>query len=56
MQCEYAHAMGNGPGGLLEYQQLFEAYPRLMGGFVWEWIDHGIKRVTDDGVEYFAYG
>ncbi|HEX6682111.1 MAG TPA: glycoside hydrolase family 2 TIM barrel-domain containing protein [Candidatus Limnocylindrales bacterium] len=49
--CEYAHAMGNGPGGLSEYQELFEKYERCQGGFVWEWIDHGI-RVGD----HFAYG
>ncbi|GGU86663.1 beta-galactosidase [Streptomyces filipinensis] len=42
IQCEYAHAMGNGPGGLADYQRLFESYDRLQGGFVWEWIDHGI--------------
>ncbi|MDT4945942.1 MAG: beta-galactosidase, partial [Pseudonocardiales bacterium] len=54
--CEYAHAMGNGPGGLLEYQQLFEEHPRCQGGFVWEWIDHGIRQFTVDGREYFAYG
>ncbi|CAL9623203.1 Beta-galactosidase [Streptomyces sp. enrichment culture] len=41
--CEYAHAMGNGPGGLTEYQELFERYDRLQGGFVWEWIDHGVE-------------
>ncbi|TWD75188.1 beta-galactosidase [Kribbella amoyensis] len=40
--CEYAHAMGNGPGGLADYQRVFEKYPRLQGGFVWEWIDHGL--------------
>ncbi|GAB2607437.1 glycoside hydrolase family 2 TIM barrel-domain containing protein [Kribbella endophytica] len=40
--CEYAHAMGNGPGGLVDYQRVFEKYPRLQGGFVWEWIDHGL--------------
>ncbi|WP_225095685.1 glycoside hydrolase family 2 TIM barrel-domain containing protein, partial [Streptomyces sp. CoH27] len=40
--CEYAHAMGNGPGGLADYQRLFESYDRLQGAFVWEWIDHGI--------------
>ena len=56
LQCEYAHAMGNGPGGLLEYQQLFEKYPRCQGGFVWEWIDHGIRQVAADGREFFAYG
>ncbi|WP_371572481.1 glycoside hydrolase family 2 TIM barrel-domain containing protein [Streptomyces sp. NBC_01314] len=54
--CEYAHAMGNGPGGLSEYQDLFESYPRLHGGFVWEWIDHGIRRRLPDGREHFAYG
>ncbi|MEV0586436.1 glycoside hydrolase family 2 TIM barrel-domain containing protein [Nonomuraea sp. NPDC050310] len=50
--CEYAHAMGNGPGGLGEYQELFERYPRLAGGFVWEWIDHGLAHP----VYGFAYG
>lgn len=54
--CEYAHAMGNGPGGLSEYQELFERYPRCQGGFVWEWLDHGIRQHTADGREYFAYG
>ena len=54
--CEYAHAMGAGPGGLLEYQRLFETYPRLQGGFVWEWIDHGVAATAADGTAYFAYG
>ena len=55
--CEYAHAMGNGPGGLAEYQRLFETYPRCQGGFVWEWIDHGIRQpVPGGGGDYFAYG
>jgi beta-galactosidase len=56
IMCEYGHAMGNGPGGLIEYQRLFEAYPRCQGGLIWEWIDHGIRQHTPDGVEYFAYG
>ncbi|MFE0176587.1 glycoside hydrolase family 2 TIM barrel-domain containing protein [Streptomyces sp. NPDC059002] len=50
--CEYAHAMGNGPGGLGEYQRLFETYERLQGGFVWEWIDHGITHPAYG----YAYG
>ena len=54
--CEYAHAMGNGPGGLWEYQDLFHRHPRCQGGFVWEWIDHGIRTRTADGREYFGYG
>ncbi|MDM5340282.1 glycoside hydrolase family 2 TIM barrel-domain containing protein [Fictibacillus enclensis] len=54
--CEYAHAMGNGPGGLKEYWETFYNYPRLQGGFVWEWLDHGIRQHTANGEEYFAYG
>ncbi|MGT2426351.1 glycoside hydrolase family 2 TIM barrel-domain containing protein [Amnibacterium kyonggiense] len=54
--CEYAHAMGNGPGGLSEYEASFRRYPRTQGGFVWEWLEHGIRRTTADGREYFAYG
>jgi beta-galactosidase len=42
IQCEYGHAMGNGPGGLADYQRIFEAHDRVQGGFIWEWIDHGI--------------
>lgn len=49
VQCEYAHAMGNGPGGLTEYQDLFDAHPRLMGGFIWEWLEHGIHVETPHG-------
>ncbi|NUT73388.1 glycoside hydrolase family 2 TIM barrel-domain containing protein [Pseudarthrobacter sp. C4D7] len=56
MLCEYVHAMGNGPGGMSEYQELFEQYPRLMGGFVWEWLEHGIRVPSPDGGEHFAYG
>lgn len=56
MLCEYAHAMGNGPGGLTEYWDTIYKYDRLMGGFVWEWCDHGIRQRTPDGREYFAYG
>ncbi len=37
--CEYAHAMGNGPGGLAEYAELFERHPCCQGGFVSRWID-----------------
>jgi beta-galactosidase len=53
--CEYAHAMGTGPGGLTEYQRLFDTYPRLMGGFIWEWLEHGIH-VERDGRRVTLYG
>lgn len=54
--CEYVHAMGNGPGNIAFYEDLVRRYPRLHGGFVWEWRDHGIAARTPDGTEYFAYG
>jgi len=38
--CEYAHAMGMGPGGMEDYWDLFYKYPRVIGGCVWEWADH----------------
>ncbi len=56
VMCEYAHAMGNGPGGMSEYWEAIYKYPRLMGAFVWEWLDHGIRVRTKDGRDYFAYG
>ncbi|WP_371778877.1 glycoside hydrolase family 2 TIM barrel-domain containing protein [Streptosporangium subroseum] len=54
--CEYAHAMGNGPGALDQYEALVHEHPRLHGGFVWEWRDHGILATTPDGRPYYAYG
>lgn len=54
--CEYSHAMGNGPGDLRDYWNVIYAYPKLMGGCVWEWCDHGIAAKTPDGESYFAYG
>nr|WP_246310265.1 glycoside hydrolase family 2 TIM barrel-domain containing protein [Halobaculum halophilum] len=54
--CEYAHAMGNGPGSLTEYWDLFYEHDRLQGGFVWDWIDQGLRQTTEDGEEWFAYG
>ncbi|MGW7757999.1 glycoside hydrolase family 2 TIM barrel-domain containing protein [Streptomyces violaceusniger] len=54
--CEYAHAMGNGPGAFDQYEALVHRYPRLHGGFVWEWRDHGILATTPDGTPYYAYG
>lgn len=54
--CEFGHAMGNGPGGLLEYRDLFERHPRCQGGFVWEWLDHGMAQHDAEGRDYFAYG
>lgn len=52
--CEFGHAMGNGPGGFKEYFDAFYHYPRLQGGFVWEWIDHGIQ--VNENEDVFYYG
>lgn len=56
--CEYAHAMGNGPGSVKEYCELFDEYPRLIGGCIWDWEDQGILREVpgDPSKSYFAYG
>ena len=54
--CEYSHAMGNGPGDLQDYWDLFYKHPRLAGGFVWEWCDHAVKTQTPDGEAFYAYG
>jgi len=54
--CEYSHAMGNGPGDLKDYWDIIYKYPRLSGGCVWEWADHGIYTKSADGVEFLAYG
>jgi len=54
--CEYAHAMGNGPGNLKEYWEAIYASDRLLGGCIWEWVDHGLRRHTASGEEWFAYG
>ncbi|KAK4219866.1 glycoside hydrolase [Rhypophila decipiens] len=56
VMCEYIHAMGNGPGNIKEYVDMFYKYPRLMGGFVWEWANHGLRTKTKDGKEYYGYG
>ena len=56
IMCEYSHAMGNSNGSLADYWDAFEKYPGLQGGFIWEWIDHGLKQKTADGRDYWAYG
>jgi beta-galactosidase len=56
MQCEYVHAMGNGPGGIADYEAIIDAHPRLIGGFVWEWFDHGLEVMLEDGTVGYRYG
>jgi len=63
--CEYAHAMGNGPGSLQDYANAFESSPRNLGGCIWEWADHGVRMPAGTSAvgsskvaaeEWFAYG
>ena len=51
MLCEYAHAMGNGPGDVWDYNEVFNQYPNIIGGCVWEWADH---TVVVDGVQRYG--
>jgi len=54
--CEYAHAMGNSVGNLQDYWDVIEKYDQLQGGSIWDWVDQGLRKKTDDGQEYWAYG
>lgn len=56
-QCEYSHAMGNGPGNLEDYFQVFQKYDGACGGMVWEWCDHAIdKGYNTEGKKIYYYG
>lgn len=54
--CEYAHAMGNGPGELKEYWEVFYKYPSAQGGFIWDWLDQGIAAKNSAGEICYTYG
>lgn len=56
IMCEYSHTMGNSNGCLSDYYEAFETYPGLQGGFLWEWLDHGIRQTASDGQVHWAYG
>lgn len=54
--CEFIHSMGNSMGNQQEYFDAIYSHKRLVGGCIWEWADHGLRRHTDEGEEWFAYG
>ena len=54
--CEYNHTMGNSGGGLMEYWDIVRRLPKFQGGFVWDFVDQGLRIKTADGKEYFSYG
>ena len=57
IQCEYAHAMGNSMGGFKEYWDLIRKYPKYQGGFIWDFVDQGLRDKSPvTGKEIFTYG
>jgi beta-galactosidase len=54
--CEYAHAMGNSVGNLKEYWDAIRSHKRLIGGFIWDWADQGLRKTDASGKEFWAYG
>jgi beta-galactosidase len=56
IMCEYAHAMGNSTGNLQDYWDIIEKYPKLQGGLIWDWVDQGLLKTSEDGEKYWAYG
>lgn len=66
--CEYEHAMGNSSGNMWDYWDLIYSKPYLQGGFIWDWVDQGLRqpqnRETRDKVvpvkpgdkTFWAYG
>ena len=56
IQCEYAHAMGNSVGNLQDYWDVIEKYDVLQGGFIWDWVDQGLKSKNEAGIEFYAFG
>ncbi|UYP46627.1 Beta-galactosidase [Candidatus Lokiarchaeum ossiferum] len=56
MLCEYAHSMGNSTGNLQEYWDIIEESQICAGGFIWDWIDQGLRKKSLEGKEFWAYG
>lgn len=56
IMCEYSHAMGNSNGGITDYTEYAYEEPLYQGGFIWEYMDHGIAVTDPDGKPGFAYG
>ena len=56
IQCEYNHTMGNSSGGFKEYWDLVRKYPKFQGGFIWDFVDQGLRAKDKNGVEIYKYG
>ncbi|MEI6893915.1 MAG: glycoside hydrolase family 2 TIM barrel-domain containing protein [Colwellia sp.] len=56
IMSEYAHAMGNSVGNFKDYWDYIRQYPKLQGGYIWDWVDQGLRKTNEKGQEFFAYG
>ena len=56
IMCEYSHAMGNSNGNFQEYFDIMATDKKMQGGFIWDWVDQGMKTKTQDGRTFWAYG
>ena len=59
LTSEYAHCMGNALGNFKEYWDEINSHPRMLGGFIWDWVDQGIikkEEVRGQMVEKVLYG
>ena len=54
--CEFAHAMENSLGNFQEYMDVFEKYPNMAGGFIWDFVDQAIRKTDESGRENWLYG
>ena len=56
IMCEYSHAMGNSNGNFQEYWDVIMSDKKMQGGFIWDWVDQGMRTTTPDGRVFWAYG
>ncbi len=56
VMCEYAHSMGNSTGNLKDYWDVIRTHKNLLGGYIWDWIDQGLRAESEDGTIYWTFG
>jgi beta-galactosidase len=56
IMCEYSHAMGNSNGNFRAYWDIINSSKQMQGGFIWDWVDQGLKTKDDNGKTFWAYG
>lgn len=56
IQCEYNHVMGNSGGNFKEYMDLTRRDKLNQGGFIWDFVDQGLRSTGKNGEMIYAYG